>query len=488
MFASSLPAGIPITARVRILWQMPFSMLLCFALLSNFFMTAGHDRQRLMGVAVLVLAAVAGLAKRQFIPLFRTQAGKPLAVFFLLGILGSLGAFSPSYALFEVAIFFLLYLFAWGIADEIGRTGNVGLLTLISVMAVTCALYSVQFWVAYVAGFALGIPLDVGDFALPFANIRFFNHTQTASLPLVILLCCVTARQSRLRQLWWSLAGYWWMAIFATSGRGTLMGMVAGCLVVAVLRRRLAIAYIKAAGLSALLGVLGYVVFLVFIPYLAGGEAFGAFGSALERTAADPASGRGFLWRRATELILQHPMLGVGPMHFAHNAGDLHIGAHPHDWIMQIASEWGIPALLCLCAALAFAWRALLRTGSKLPQGDTLNQTICSALVAGSATILVDGLVSGLFVMPQSQLAIALFLACAIGWCRVHADRADVVAAPGPLIRAGTAILVAAAAVCLVAAVWPEALARYRGDDASAAQQALNTGVNWPRLWRAGFF
>jgi O-antigen ligase len=488
MFVSSVSAGIPITTRARILWTMPFSLLLCLALLSNFFKTGGHDRQRLLGVALLVLAALAVLAMRQATPVFRARAGKLLAVFFLLGVLGSAGAFSPTYALFEVSIFFLLYVLALVIAGEIACNGSASMLVPVQAMAITCALYSMQFWVAYGAGFALGIPLDMGDFALPFGNIRFFNHTQTATLPLLILLCCVTPQQSRLRLLWWSLSAYWWMAIFATTGRGTLVGMVAGCVAVAVLRRGLAIPYVKAAVLSAVLGLLAYVVFLVVIPCLTGGTAFGSFAAAVERTAADPASNRLVLWHRAIELILQHPWFGVGPMHFAHNAGDLHTGAHPHDWIMQIASEWGMPAFLCLCAALVCACGALLRTGDKLPVEDRLNQNICSALVAGAAAILVDGLVSGLFVMPQSQLAISLFLGCAIGWCRANAGSVSSMVQPSGAQRVVGAIPIIAAAACLVIVVWPDAAARYNGDALLPAQQALNGGVNWPRLWHAGFF
>jgi len=487
MVASSWTAGKPGVVGGRILRQMPFGLLLCLALLSNLFVTGGHDRQRLLGVAVLAAAALAAILMRQRPSLFAAQAAKPLAVFFLLGILGSVRAFSPGYALFEVVIFFLLYLFAQLIAAEIGGAGSAGLLVPVRAMAIVCAGCALQFWVAYGAGFALGIPLDFGDFALPFANIRFFNHMQTATLPLLILLCCVTPATSRLRWLWWPLTAYWWMAIFATSGRGTLLGMAAAGIAVAALRRRPGRAYLKAAALSMLGGLLMYFVFLVAIPVLAGGVPFGAFSDSVARTMADPASRREVLWQRAIELIVRHPWMGVGPMHFAHNAGDLHTGAHPHDWVLQIAAEWGIPALLCLCAALALAMRALLRAGSRLAVQDTLNQAICSALVAGSAAILADGLVSGLFVMPQSQLAIALFLGCAIGWCRAQAGAPQAAPVTG-MRRAGGAILIAAAAVCLLAAVLPDAAARYTGQDYTAHQQALNGGTTWPRLWRLGYF
>lgn len=476
--------------QVRNLGRMPFGLLLSFALLSNFFTTSTHNRQRVLELGVLLAMTLAMLLAQPATAgrLFSSRAEKPLAVFFLFGLLGSVLAFSPGLALAELSIFFLLYLLALFVAHEIAQGGSPVMLRLVQLMAVICILHSLKFWVAYGASFVLHIPVDVGDFTMGFSNIRFFNHTQTPILPLLLILCCVTPAASRLRWLWWSLAAYWWMAIYATAGRGTLVGMVGGCIAVAVLRHRQATPYLKAAALTAVLGLLGYLVFLVAIPIAAGGSAFGAFASVIERTAADPASNRLVLWSRALQLILHHPLLGVGPMHFAHNAGDLHTGAHPHDWIMQIASEWGIPAFLCLCATLALAARALLRAGAGLAADDKPNQAICSALVAGSATILIDGLVSGLFVMPQSQLAVVLFIGCTIGWCRAHPAPPAPASQPDGRWRAGVACLAVAAATCLVIVAGPDAGARYRDEPLSPAKEALNTGVKWPRLWHAGFF
>jgi len=469
--------------------RAPFCLLICFALFSNFLLTTGHDRQRLLEVAALVAVAIGTLMRRAGpVPLLQSRGDKLLGVFFLLGVLGSLQAFSTARALFEVSIFFLLYVFALQIAREIELGGHAVLLRLLQAVGAICALHSLKFWVVYITGLAAGTPLEVADFINGFSNVRFFNHTQTPILPLLILLCCITPRASRLRWLWWSLTAYWWMALFAVTGRGTMVGMAAGCIAVALLQRRLAIPYLRTLAISAALGLLGYAVFLVAIPLLSGGAPFGAFASMIERTAADPASNRLVLWRRATELILAHPWLGVGPMHFAHNAGDLHTGAHPHDWIMQIASEWGIPALLCLCTALALAGKTLLRAGSKLQQDARLDQAICSALIAGAAAILVDGLVSGLFVMPQSQLAVVLYLGCAIGWCRGRAGRIHGNAGTARIRTAGLALLVAGAALCLALVVWPDMQARYRNDPWRPEVAALNQDVKWPRLWLAGFF
>ena len=467
---------------------MRFVLLLCLAMFANFMLVAGHDHQRLVEIGAVLLCGAFVLARPTTAAgLFAGVSGKTLAVFFFLGILSAATAYSPRFASFEVANLFLLYLLASAVAADIAQHGQKSVLTYIRWLAAACALYVYLFIVAYFGGLSLGIPLALDDFTTNFSNIRFFNHTQTSTLPLLILLCRLTPRASRLRWLWLAVTTYWWMALFATTGRGTLLGMAAGCAVVAVLARRRAVPYLGQVALTAALGLLAYFIFLIAVPVLLGAEGMRSFSYAIERTAADPASGRTLLWHLAATLIAQHPWLGVGPMHFAHHAGYLHIGAHPHDWLLQVAAEWGLPALLCLLVAIGSALRALLRTGARIRVDDTDNQAIFCALLVGAVAILVDGLVSGIFVMPQSQLAIALFLGCAIGWQRSLSPVTPAPTMDGSARLIGTACVIAAMAG-VIAGIWPDAPAKWRVEELTPAQQALNTGSQWPRLWKAGFF
>jgi O-antigen ligase len=481
------------TLHLQALQRTRFMTLLFLALLVNFMLMAGHDNQRFVEIGAVLLGGGLVLIGRRTTAtdLFSGRSGTALAAFFVLGILSTVSAFAPRFASFEVANVFLIYLLATTVAAEIARDGQPAILLGIRCLAVVCALYVVPFVVAYVSGLSLGIPLALDDFTANFSNIRFFNHTQTSTLPLLILLCCLTPSTSRLRWLWLAVTTYWWMALFATTGRGTLLGMVAGCAVVAVLARRRAVPYLRQVALTATLGLLAYFIFLVAVPALFGAEGMRSFSYAVERTAANPASSRTRLWHLAATLIAQHPWLGVGPMHFAHRAGYLHTGAHPHDWLLQVAAEWGLPALLCLLVAIGSALRALLRTGARIRVDDTGNQAIFCALLVGTVAILVDGLVSGIFVMPQSQLAIALFLGCAIGWQRNLGPAAPAQTTEGAARLIGTALgtaLVIAAMAGVIAGVWPDAPAKWRGDELTPAQQALNTGSQWPRLWKAGYF
>jgi hypothetical protein len=467
--------------------SMPFVALLCIALGANFLFLSGYNQQRILEIAVLCLAGALAVVRRRpaLQRLFPGAAGIFLAAFFVLGLLGSLTAFSSRFAVFEVASLFLLYLFATQVGDDIAQRGTAALRAVLQALAVIVVLYSVQFVVAYVGALCFGNRLTLDDFTPGFSNYRLFNHVQTPTLPLLVLLCCLTPRTTPLRRLWSGIAAYWWMALFATSGRGTMIGIAAGCVIAAVVLRRGAHPYLRTAAWTAMLGLVAYVVFLIAIPALTGTQGIGAFSDVVQRTAVDPASGRMLLWHRAAELVAGHPWLGVGPMHFAHNASDLGIGAHPHDWILQVASEWGVPALGCLSLAIALALRTLLRTGKRIASADNDNAAVFAGLSVAAVAILVDGLVSGLFVMPQSQLAVALYLGCAIGWARSCAPPATDVVRPGFPFGGILLVLLAMAAMALV---WPDMLARSTHQPLKADEAALNSGVRCPRLWDTGYF
>jgi O-antigen ligase len=236
---------------------------------------------------------------------------------------------------------------------------------------------------------------------------------------------------------------------------------------------------------TAAFGALAYVILLVVIPELTGNATLDTIRMTVDRTMSDPTSSRTVLWRCALGLIAQHPWLGVGPMHFAHEAWRICTGAHPHDWVLQIAAEWGLPAFLCLVFVLATGARALVARARAVPRADAPGQAVATALLVALVAILVDGLVSGVIVMPQSQLAIAFYAGCAMGWCRAPALHAEPVS--GRIRLGNTAIVLAAAAALLVGA-GPGALAFIRDIPLTDAQMAVNHGPHWPRLWHLGYF
>lgn len=469
------------------------SAALLAAIGANFLLSGGHDVQRalqavfLFAFAAVMLARPARLGRA--LPTGAIASGS-LAGFFVLGALASLFAFSARFALYEVATLLLLLLAALAVAGEIADAGDDGIVRVLQALAGICLLYGFKVAVVYVSVFAIGVQPDAGDFTPGFSNYRFFNHTQTATLPLLVALGMLAPRGAGMHRVWFLLAALWWALLAVTSARGTAVGLVAGCIAALALRRRHAWPFVKSMALTAAGGVAVYAVFFILVPVAAGFHPFGLFAQVIERSVADPASGRMALWSRALGLIAQHPLLGVGPLHFAHYAGEASMAAHPHDWVLQIGAEWGVPALLCFCAALGAGALALARSGERIAPADGRNQAILAALLASGAAIVCDGLVSGVLVMPQSQLAIALYIGCAAGWCQAVGAAGGAAPAPLPVAwRAGAAAVVAAAMLALAGGVWPEIVDRVNGEPLAGPQAAANHGSTyWPRLWLAGFF
>ena len=109
-------------------------------------------------------------------------------------------------------------------------------------------------------------------------------------------------------------------------------------------------------------------------------------------------------------MIRERPWLGFGPMHFADIAND--IAAHPHQAILQWASEWGVPSALCVMVlAVRSGWVAmgmLRRCQLSMASVDLLRLCLFAALVGAMTQAMVDGVI----VMPNSQL----WLALVVGW------------------------------------------------------------------------
>jgi putative inorganic carbon (hco3(-)) transporter len=463
----------------------PFSLIVVLGI--NFLSRNGHDEQRLHEIAFLLVTGVLLVLTRSAALtafLGASWGGRALALFFAYGAVSATLAHAPGYAGVEVALFLLLLAIALAIADQIQRGGIPLMRIVLQAIGCVALLHAVRIVVNYCASFALGTHLEPIDFAPGFSNYRFFNHTQTVLLPLLVLLYCLTPLASRLRYLWLALVSLWWLSIFATTGRGSLLGLAAGAVFAAIVLRRSAAAYLKAFALTFVGGIAMYAVFLVIVPVLAGGSSFGAFDNVIERSRTDPSSSRFHLWGKAFDLVLQHPWFGVGPMHFAHDAPRARIAAHPHDWVLQIAAEWGLPALLLLGFGLFQGMRALVRSRtriSSIERGDV----VLAALLVGGAAVLVDGLVSGLIVMPQSQLAIALYLGFAIAWVRMSAPAAPSPRAAGAARQLVNALVLLVALVCLAKGVYLDAVDLMSDGTPNAA---VNHGRRWPRLWELGLF
>lgn len=462
-------------------------VLLC-TLLVNFMFTAGYDQQRCAELAALgcMTVFVVVRAMRGTMPVVPSSAALLLTGFFGLGLVSAATAYSLHHAIYEWSIFLLLSMLVLVIADELAQDSS-RMPVVLFWTGIICAVYSLRVIVMYAMAVASGFQSDMGSLVVGFSNPRPLNHTQTPLLPLLVLLCLQAPRGHIWRKTWFVVASFWWAILFACEARASILGLCTGCVVVLALRRGQARQFLILMAWTALAGFVLYALLFLLLPAAVGLPPFGTPLTVLERTADNPSNNRNLLWGRALQLITAHPLLGIGPQHFAHFGTDLHTGAHPHDWLLQIGAEWGIPALLCLLGVVFLGARALVRSGRHIPAGDTTAERMLVTLLVACTALLVDGIFSGVLVMPQSQLAIALVVGMGYAWVRTVAPAAAHVRHP----LAGRWVFATLVVGALCALLWslaPTLVAHARGDALTAEEARHNTGSLWPRMWQAGNF
>lgn len=404
-----------------------------------------------------------------------------LGLFFLLGLMSSALAYSSRHAFFEWANLLLMLGMGWMLAAEVSTRGEALLDKLLLAAGLACAAYLLLQILVYLSWLKAGIQPSPRQLIVGYNNYRFFNHVQTISLPLLGLLAARMPDRNR-RLFWWGITALWWMLLFVGLGRGTLMGQITGIGITWLLLRQAAAPWCRAMLWAALAGLAAYLLLYMMVPVLMGMAPFGLFSSGVERTVQEPTSGRIPLWTRAWELILASPWLGAGPGHFAHYGRDIpHGAAHPHNWLLQFGSEWGVPALVLLAGAIVLAMHRLWRVREVSAQRD--QDTHAAWLVAGWA-VLVDGLVSGLLVIPISLLWIVLYIGCTWGWVASRDSSLENRASrPSILQRCAVAVFGLLLIYGLLRSVWPDM-------QGFSARQPLDleNPVYWPRIWQEGRF
>jgi len=120
-------------------------------------------------------------------------------------------------------------------------------------------------------------------------------------------------------------------------------------------------------------------------------------------------SSREILWNHAWVKIVEFPWLGIGPMHFASLNNP--IAAHPHQALLQIASEWGLPVFFMVMTAVTVWFVKVFSEArsSEAKAGADLRWALLFAVLSS----LVQSMVDGVLVMPYPQL----WLAITVGWC-----------------------------------------------------------------------
>ncbi len=456
---------------------------------------APYNTKRIFEVLLLVGAGlgVGFIAEWRVAWLTTVQALSVLArwglgIVLTCGVLSSFMALRPRFAFLEVAHIALLLILMGLVAAGVQGRPKLASRFLISALMLGIGLYLLGFVVAYTDNLIRDSSRLWPSLShIGFSHIRFFNQYQTWTMPLIPLAILLTPRSWQIIKVGVGLvlAG-WWMLLFASGGRGTAVAL-AGCLVAtALIFRKQAWPWLKWQFVGVVAGLALYAVLFALLPAAdtLAASLPGTEGGLLTRDYSSPNS-RMRYWKDAWEMTKEHPLLGAGPMHYAMTTMR---AAHPHSAIMQWLAEWGIPATLFLVTLSCRGFWAWIR--QSLFFMETKPRTkVLSIRIALTASLLAGGahaLVSGIIVMPMSQVLLVLVLGWAMGLYLREKKEKQSLPASSFSIRSFALILLCLVAIgSLIAGIAPDVLAL-------PELQALylqETGSAWllPRYWQQGF-
>ena len=449
-----------------------------------------HDLARLIQIGLLVACAVFvfghAIRQRQPIKAFDRMTLLICGVLAALLLAAIANAQVQHAALLELALLALLILFSALLARvfvdlDIARSAG-------WLLIVCGALLSFAIGTRYLAGVLSEGTLLREQLMPGYSNYRFQNHVQCVTIPLLAVFIARPGVSRAQYVLGFTVLAleFCWLAF--TGGRATMLALAAGVGVVTVLYRFQSSRWLRAFGSCAFVGAVLYWVLFAAVPSLFGIAGDYTALDTVERSATDTGQTRKLLWDLALRYIAESPWLGIGPMHFAHRLNPE--AAHPHNVYLQIAAEWGLPMLAMVLVLAGLGMRRLIRATrqSDNPEDADLGVGLTAVCVA----IAVDGVFSGNFVMPNSQLWIAFALGLAAAYViRVEARNAPANSQTpvGGTVDARWPIAVAIllAQVALWQGVWPQILDVSAHVDRVRAEIVANERDN-PRFWSHGWF
>lgn len=271
------------------------------------------------------------------------------------------------------------------------------------------------------------------------------------------------------------LAVAWWVIVFTSRGRGIQLAILGASLLTLLVFRRHALPLIKLLGASALLGGIAYFFLFVYLPPHGEGEVIRITGLITDNA-------RISLWSSALHMTLDNPLLGIGPGHYAYYPND--IAAHPHNALLQIMAEWGIPvAILFLLLALAglIAWcRQFYRLQTIIQ--DNSKKHLWIGLFCSATAGMAYSMVSGVIVMPLGQIMFAAVTGIMLGLYSFAEPASEKICTPAKLALLRT--ILASFTLYLLFAVTPDIITRIEDPFPPYNDAPVNT--QGPRFWQEG--
>jgi O-antigen ligase len=372
-------------------------------------MLSGHDSQRIAFFLISALSLIALITNIRSPSIsfdFGALARYACVAVVFLGVVSALCAHQVGWALVEVSLVLACCCVGTAIANERQKLDTRFDKFLVSLVIFLCIFKTLQFIAGVAAAFTSGVGvLDTTLLFEGFSNRRTYGHLQTFTLPLLAYPLLCKSQSGPGRNWLFVLLILWWMIAIASGTRGTWLGMAVGG-VAMLFSGAMGRKWLGWQITGALAGCFLYWVIFSELPSLFDVRTLNPAGERLTSNL----SAREIIWQQALVMIKARPLLGFGPMHFADIVNE--IAAHPHQSVLQWASEWGIPSALMVGWLACRGLIATARTNYDKPSSDEPVDYLRICLLASLIGALAQSMVDGVMVMPYSQL----WLCIIVGW------------------------------------------------------------------------
>ncbi|MCX7122298.1 MAG: O-antigen ligase family protein [Gammaproteobacteria bacterium] len=323
-----------------------------------------------------------------------------LALIFILGLISSLHAVYPAYALLEYTtfcgLFFTTLLFTGLFCLKKEGYLQCFYAFILITFGVSCVTALLMLYdMLNLPGFDKGGDMMYTILASPgYMNRRFYDDVACMVLPILIGLAYrKDGKKIQINWVVFMILAYMYTRGIISHSRIYLFEPLALFVLFPIFYKRKALPFLGIQFAAIIVGAALYALF-----YMHHGLTPGEFPG---RTFLNH---RYLLWSISIHLMIHHPLLGVGPLHFNLYAFPFEISAaHPHSAVMVIGAEWGLVVLLSL--------GALVITGLF---GCVKNNHLVSMPLMGSLLgALMMAQVDGLILMPAGQMMLCLILAWA---------------------------------------------------------------------------
>lgn len=369
----------------------------CSALLSVFSMYSWHDHQRVAEIFLICVVCFLSFFCFRFFYFYNFWV---VILFFLIGYVSSLCSVNFDWAMREWGRLFGLFMVVLFVAricvvDYVVRS-------IFFILFLVGFFLSFQFLNYYLMAFFTGVRNFDSYFLLyGFDNPRFLGQFQAVLIPMlaVFLLQAYEAGRRRWAILVFVVLLVQWVMLWSMGGRGLLLGFFVSFLSLFFIGQK----FSRLIFVQLFSAAIAYFLFLFLFEWLPWILDFKVVGRDVLRYGL---SGREAIWWGAIDMILDHPLLGVGPMHYS--AVWNNIAAHPHQLLLLVFSEWGVPAGLLFCYLIFFYFKRgllFLRAGAATDLDGGLWLVVISSFVLGQ--------VDGVLVMPYGEVWLVVIIGVA---------------------------------------------------------------------------